>query len=244
MIAKSNNSNIYLRSINMGDAEDIARLANDSEIAFNIANIGSFPYPYSKADAMEFIEFSIEFERSKRELHLCIINKSEEKVVGIIGLRNINQGFCAEMGYWIGKEYRRKGYCKSAVNIMLGIGFDKLNLYRIYAKVFTNNPNSLKVLESCKFRKECIIRSDRYTTEYKNEFIRFMETIKQNGSEINISAAASELNVGETIIKSWIDRFILKKKEGIDENGGDITRDSIFLSILKKEYRDKVHIEE
>lgn len=243
MIAKSNNSNIYLRSINIGDAEDIARLANDSEIAFNIANIGSFPYPYGKADAMEFIEFVIEVERSGKELHFCIINIDKDAVVGVIGLMNIEHGFCAEIGYWIGKEYRRKGYCKAAVNTMLGVGFNKLNLYKIYAEVVLDNPNSLGVLESCKFKRDGVIRAGRYTTKYKNEFKIFMEMIKGKGNDINIKSVASEIGVDNTIIRSWFERFILKKKYGIDKTNGDVTKDPILLSILKSEYKGTIQID-
>lgn len=243
MMAKHDNYSVYLRSMNIGDAADIARLADDYGIAFNIANIGEFPYPYNKADAMKFIEFGIEVERSGKELHLCIINK-DEKVVGIIGLKNINRGFCAEIGYWIGKEYRRKGYCKAAVNTMLGIGFSKLNLYRVYAEVFIKNSNSLKVLKSCKFRKDGIIREGRYATEYKNEFKIFMEMTKDRDSEINTGNIASELNINEGIINSWFDRFILKKKIGIDKKNGDVTRDLVLFSILESEFNGIVNINE
>ncbi len=236
----SNEFDVYLRGMNIGDSEEIARLFNDPELIFNISNIGKYPFPYKKTDGMEFVEFAVKTEMSGKELHLCIVSKNKDKLLGVIGFAGIDLGFSAEMGYWIGKEYRRKGYGKAAINIMAGIGFDKLGLYKIDATVFLDNTDSSRLLESCGFKKNGVIRADGYTTKYKKEFIDFLNVIKQEGTDIDINSLTSKLNIDRIVVESWIDRLIFRRGYGINEMVGDVPRDSIRFNILKTEYSGKI----
>jgi [ribosomal protein S5]-alanine N-acetyltransferase len=81
--------------------------------------------------------------------------KSEKRIIGGIDLHNFNnvQGK-AEVGYWIGEKYWRKGYGSEALEALLEFGFKKLKLRRIEAEIFKGNPSSGKLLEKYNFKRE------------------------------------------------------------------------------------------
>ncbi|WP_027631900.1 GNAT family N-acetyltransferase [Clostridium hydrogeniformans] len=119
----------------------------------------------------------------------AIVLKSENKVIGSIGLHNrkpddklahLNQ---LEIGYVLNPKYWGKGLVPEAVNFLIKYGFTKLNLDLIWCAHYDFNYNSKRVNEKCgfkyKFRKDeklsllgnkevttlyyCILRSDYLT---------------------------------------------------------------------------------
>ena len=65
---------------------------------------------------------------------------------------------CAEIDYWLGKNYWRRGLATEAMRLVLKFGFKKLKLHRIHAHTFEKNIASRKVLEKCGFKIEGIMR--------------------------------------------------------------------------------------
>jgi RimJ/RimL family protein N-acetyltransferase len=75
--------------------------------------------------------------------------------MGTIGLNNIFQEYQrAELGYWIGKPYWRKGYCTEAAEAVLRYGFQVLGLNRVYATHMTRNPRSGRVMQKIGMKHE------------------------------------------------------------------------------------------
>ena len=68
----------------------------------------------------------------------------------------------AELGFWLGKEHWRKGYATEAIDLIINYGFNKQNLYRIYAKVMEPNIASLNLLQKVGFKIEGTLRSANY----------------------------------------------------------------------------------
>ena len=60
----------------------------------------------------------------------------------------------AELGYWIGAPYWRKGFATEAASAALAFGFETLRLNRIYAHHFAGNTASQRVLEKIGMRHE------------------------------------------------------------------------------------------
>ena len=68
-------------------------------------------------------------------------------LLGAIGLRIEREHARADLGYWIGVPYWRRGYCTEAARAIVRYGFTEQGLRRIYAHCFTTNPASGRVLQ-------------------------------------------------------------------------------------------------
>ena len=139
----------------MKDARQIAMLANDISIAEYVTPV---PYPYTLKHAEKWIKHAIEKQDG---YDLGIILKDTNEVIGGIGIHKLgesNKYKVGEIGYWLGKEYRKKGYTKEAAIILIDYLFKKFGLRRIYAPVYSPNIGSQKLLESLGFKKEGILR--------------------------------------------------------------------------------------
>lgn len=78
---------------------------------------------------------------------------------GNIGVRIHNDilRMNAELGYWIGDQYKSCGIMTGAVREIVQLVFDNFDVTRIYATPFGNNFASQRVLEKAGFRLEGII---------------------------------------------------------------------------------------
>ena len=86
---------------------------------------------------------------------MIIVKASEPwKVIGTIKLSNILYGnFCScFLGYRLDKNETNKGYMTEAVQKMLQIAFDDLNLHRVEASVIPSNEPSKAVLKKAGFQ--------------------------------------------------------------------------------------------
>lgn len=82
--------------------------------------------------------------------------------VGTIGLLSIDRKYAkAEYYIAIGETaYKGKGIARAASNLILGYGFEKLGLNRIYLFTEVDNKAAQKLFEAVGFIKEGIIRQD------------------------------------------------------------------------------------
>jgi ribosomal-protein-alanine N-acetyltransferase len=76
-----------------------------------------------------------------------------------------NRHRSAEVGYWLGNQYWRRGITKEALTLILDFGINNLELVRIYAKVLHPNLPSIRVLQSAGFRYEGRIRKNVFREE-------------------------------------------------------------------------------
>lgn len=75
--------------------------------------------------------------------------------VGNIGTHSIDhENLSAEIGYWIGEKYWRKGIATKALKIFTNKLKKEFKLKRIVGFAFTFNPASKKVMEKCGFKLE------------------------------------------------------------------------------------------
>ena len=74
--------------------------------------------------------------------------------MGAISLMSIEQGHQAEIGYWIGKPFWGQGVCFEDTQLVVQFAFSSLNLLRLYARYFSRNPASGRVLVNAGFVHE------------------------------------------------------------------------------------------
>ena len=79
------------------------------------------------------------------------------KIVGKIGFVDIDENM-GEISYWLTKKYTGRGIMTRALNLISGIGFNKIGLNRIQLTLDADNIRSEAVAQRCGFQLEGILR--------------------------------------------------------------------------------------
>jgi RimJ/RimL family protein N-acetyltransferase len=135
---------LVLRQPTRDDAAELARLANDSRIAENVANL---PNPYTLADALAFIDNT---EVGPLRVNFGIYSK-DDGFVGTIGLMP-GEGERVTLGYWVGEAYWGRGYATEAAQAMVDLAFERLDAPFVAASARVTNSASRRVLEKTGFQ--------------------------------------------------------------------------------------------
>jgi RimJ/RimL family protein N-acetyltransferase len=135
------------------DAEAIAKYANNRHISINLRD--SFPYPYTLHDAKKWLR-----SNAKHEREIAWAIASSKELIGGIGIHPLPDvyKYSAEIGYWLGEPFWKKGIATAAVKAVVDYVFANFELTRIFAGVFEWNPVSTRVLEKAGFRFESRMR--------------------------------------------------------------------------------------
>ena len=146
---------VYLRPLAKKDAKALAKLANDR----SISRWTMVPRPYGLKDALDFIKKTQKKIRKKEAFELGMFLKKTNEFMGMCSIININKkNKAAEIGYWIGKPFRNKGYTTEAAKLMIDYGFKKLRLYRIQTSHAAGNKASGRVINKLGFKFEGLLR--------------------------------------------------------------------------------------
>ena len=142
-----------LRPWREADADDLVFHANDAQVARNLGE--RFPHPYAIEDAHAFIAHALHLHSEKA---LAIeINGEACGGVGVHPGEGVER-HSAELGYWLGRAYWGEGIATAAVRALVPHALRELRLYRLQARVFADNPASMRVLERCGFVHEAVLR--------------------------------------------------------------------------------------
>ncbi|MHC0036989.1 GNAT family N-acetyltransferase [Pseudoneobacillus sp. C159] len=135
---------LILRPLHLDDADMIESLASEYEVAKTTLTI---PHPYPKGAAEDFIKSVLESEKTGRILIYAMIEKETEQFLGIMNVSIQSQYKRGELAYWVGKPFWGKGYGTEAAKALLTYCFEKLELNKVFAAAFTDNPGSWRVME-------------------------------------------------------------------------------------------------
>ena len=115
------------------------------------------PYPYTKKDAIWWIEHNQEEARKKprNNYDFAIELKSSHELVGGISICKVDR-FTGKttMGYWLGQDYWRQGIMYEAAQAMIEFAFDRLKLFRIDIEASTKNIPSNGLIKKLGFKYE------------------------------------------------------------------------------------------
>ncbi len=108
--------------------QSVAKYANNEKIAGRLRD--SFPYPYTSEDALWFIRDCMEKEGKTQFGRAIMVNN---EAVGSISILFGEDVYCrsAELGYWLGEPFWRKGIMTEAVQKMCEEAFRRYKLIRI-----------------------------------------------------------------------------------------------------------------
>ncbi len=125
-----------------------------------------FPHPYTKEDAINWIEINANSPMKGKNFAICTQSKDRWEAIGGIGVapkNSTNEFHVANIGYWLSEEYWGQGIVSKCLKAFLeyisSSSFAKLHnnnirLQRIQACIFEYNPNSGRVLEKNGFYLE------------------------------------------------------------------------------------------
>ncbi len=146
---KRETTNFILRPWNLDDLDNLVKFANNKKIADNLTD--AFPHPYFRESGITYINTF----RDDNPLRVFAI-VADEVACGSIGIfpqTDIHRKN-AEMGYWLAEEYWGRGIMTAAVKQIIDHGFRSFDLNRIFARPFSTNLASQRVLEKAGMKLE------------------------------------------------------------------------------------------
>jgi RimJ/RimL family protein N-acetyltransferase len=151
------NPRIHLRAFEVEDLDTVVRWVNNEAVTSHLSD--ALIYPVSKADEIKWLE-SVSMANPREKVFA--IETSSGRLIGSVGLREVNWvERKAELGIMIGEtDCWGQGYGTAAVLEVLRIAFEKMNLNRVWLRVYENNTRAIRVYEKCGFRQEGVLRED------------------------------------------------------------------------------------
>jgi ribosomal-protein-serine acetyltransferase len=123
-------------------------------------------------ELLGFIHSSLQVVAHQKGVVLWIWNQG--KIVGIIHLREIDMANRQAMiGYWVGEEFRGKGFAKQATRALCGYAFRERGLNRIEIRCATGNTASQAVPQSLGFVREGVLRDKEWLYDHFVDHIVF-----------------------------------------------------------------------
>ncbi|HLD05515.1 MAG TPA: GNAT family N-acetyltransferase [Candidatus Nanoarchaeia archaeon] len=81
--------------------------------------------------------------------------------VGSVNLHPDGSGRSAEIGYYLGSEFMKRGYVTRSVRRLIQYGFEELGVQEVWAKVAKSNEPSIPVLIKTEFSEDNSRSDDR-----------------------------------------------------------------------------------
>lgn len=141
---------ITIRPVAPSDIDDIARLADDVDIARMTACL---PSPYTRKDAQEWLE-GLTHRPNEHAFAIC----GDGTFMGVVGLTYDPEHDRGELGYWLGRPYWGNGAASAAAALAVDFAFRELNVRRVCAYCFAVNPASRRVIEKTGLQYEGCLR--------------------------------------------------------------------------------------
>jgi RimJ/RimL family protein N-acetyltransferase len=115
----------------------------------------TIPLPYGRSDAETFLDEMADPGWAARSPTWAIREAEGKPVIGMIALGERDES-AAEIGFWLGSEFRGKGLMSRAVRLVCAFGFDPegLGLIRISWRAFVGNYASAAVVRRNGFHYE------------------------------------------------------------------------------------------
>jgi ribosomal-protein-alanine N-acetyltransferase len=145
---------IVLRPWSVGDAGNLAKIADNKKISDNLRD--GFPYPYSFKDAINWLNIILPENYPPKFFAITI----DKKLVGSIGIVTKTDIYRKnfEIGYFLAEDHWGKGIATRAIKAATSYAFKDFDIVRVYAEPFSDNIGSRKALEKAGFIHEATFR--------------------------------------------------------------------------------------
>ena len=133
---------LYLRELNVNDAESFYRLNLDSDV---LRYTGDEPF-VNIASSKEFLENYDHYHKYGFG-RWAVINKANEEFLGWCGLKFTEEQNEYNIGFRFFKNEWGKGYATESAKACIDYGINKLKLTEIIGRAMKENQASIRVLE-------------------------------------------------------------------------------------------------
>lgn len=136
-----------IRAVEEDDLEFIRNIRNDVEL---YPFLGTFEI-ISKAKQIKWFK-SLQDDDARLYLIFETYNKKKIGYVRITQIDKLNKSMC--VGGDISKDNRGKGYSKYMYELIFDLGFNKLNMNRLWLFVLETNERAIHIYEKLGFKQE------------------------------------------------------------------------------------------
>jgi RimJ/RimL family protein N-acetyltransferase len=159
---------IFLRQYAAKDIDVWYNWFNDADV---VKLMDQRRWPNTKEKQKQYLE---RMSVSSSDMQLAIIYKSNDTLIGTVGLHGIDAiNRNADISVIIGdKKYWGKGLAKEAVGLLIHHAFAMLNLHKLTAGFVSGNTSSEKLFKSFGFKKEALLREQVYLDGKYHDIIR------------------------------------------------------------------------
>lgn len=147
---------LILRPFGDEDAPALIRELGDVEVARETLTI---PHPYTPERAAEFLADLPRRYAAGKAVVWAITERAAGALVGAVGLTLTRAHRRAELGYWIAKSRWGQGVATEAARAVIQYGFADIELHRIDAHHFVENPASGAVMRKLGMQREGRLRA-------------------------------------------------------------------------------------
>lgn len=146
---------LILRLFQTSDVAKVTTLCNNYNIYKNTLYL---PYPYSQNDALSWIENHYDNFIQEKSYEFAVTDKETNEVYGAIALSNNKRNNQGELAYWVGEPYWGNGYATEAARAIVQFAFEEKKIHKVFARYFSSNPASGKVMEKIGMEKEGVLK--------------------------------------------------------------------------------------
>jgi RimJ/RimL family protein N-acetyltransferase len=139
------------------DLDSLVKYANNENVAKWMTN--GFPHPYTHEDGKAYLSMIA----NDNPLKVFAIEVDDEAVgsIGIFPQADIHEK-SAEIGYWLSEAFWGQGIMVQAIQEIVAYGFRTFDVVRIFARPFSTNMGSQRVLEKAGFTLEARLKNALY----------------------------------------------------------------------------------
>ena len=151
-----NDNTIALRALEPTDLDTLYRWENDAALWV----VSDTVAPYSREALWHYLqEYTCDIY-AQRQLRLMITLANEGTPVGTVDFLNFDPlNNRAELGLFIAKEYRGRGWGLHALKLITAYARDHIGLRQIYVYISIDNVVCLKLFEEFGYRRVGVIQS-------------------------------------------------------------------------------------
>ena len=164
---------VHLRALEPEDFEHVLELAGDLEL---LRAVGETRLGTSALAARRWCEerCAASVGTPEASVSTLVVETTEQVAVGLIEWRptSLRQRVCSH-ALAIKGRYRRRGFGREALELLLGFAFDELGFYRAEAEIYAFNEASIALHRSLGFIEEGRRREAAFTAGRRHDILLF-----------------------------------------------------------------------